>query len=91
MVLYHLFSQLFDFHIDGVIQVSMFMCVLICLCFILTRGQSSSILMGNKLDASILGVNTIDMKITLGKTIHLKNMQHVPTINMNLISVCLLC
>jgi hypothetical protein len=45
--------------------------------------RSSSILMGNGFAASALGVGTIGLKLTLGKTVHLKN-DH-------LISVSLLC
>jgi hypothetical protein len=35
--------------------------------------QSFSILMGNKSAASILGVGMGELKLTLGKTVHLKN------------------
>jgi hypothetical protein len=52
---------------------------------------SSSILMRNRSHVSILGVGTVKLKLTSGKIIHLKNVQHAPTINMNLISVSLLC
>jgi hypothetical protein len=48
---------------------------------------SSSILMGNGFPISIPGVVTVELKLTLGKTVHLKNVQHAPTINRNLISV----
>jgi hypothetical protein len=47
--------------------------------------------MGNRSAASVLGVGTVELKLTLGKSIHLKNVQHAPTINRNLISVSLLC
>jgi hypothetical protein len=47
--------------------------------------------MGNRSTASVLGVGMIDLKLTSGKTIHLKNVQHGQTINRNLISVSLLC
>jgi hypothetical protein len=47
--------------------------------------------MGNRPAASVLGVGMIDLKLTSGKTVHLKNMQHDPTTNKNLISVSLLC
>jgi hypothetical protein len=39
----------------------------------------------------ILEVGTVNLKLTTGKTVHLKNMQHAPTINKNLMSVSLLC
>jgi hypothetical protein len=47
--------------------------------------------MGNTSVTSILGVGMVELKLTLGKTVHLKNVQHAPTINSNLISVSLLC
>jgi hypothetical protein len=47
--------------------------------------------MGNRSAASVLGVGMVELKLTLGKTIHLKNVRHAPTINRNLISVSLLC
>jgi hypothetical protein len=53
--------------------------------------RSFSILMGNRSAASVLSVGTVELKLTLGKTIHFKNVQHAPTINKNLISVILLC
>jgi hypothetical protein len=53
--------------------------------------RSSSILMGNGSAPSDLGVGMVELKLTSGKTVHLKNMQHAPTINRNLISVSLLC
>ena len=53
--------------------------------------QGSSVLMGNGSHASVRGVGTIDMKFTSGKIVQLKNMQHVPTINKNLVNGSLLC
>jgi hypothetical protein len=53
--------------------------------------RCSSIFMGNGSAASVLGVGMVDLKLTSGKTVHLKNMQHDPTTNKNLISVSLLC
>jgi hypothetical protein len=47
--------------------------------------------MGNISAASVLGVGTVELKLTSGKTVHLKNVQHALTINKNLISVSLLC
>jgi hypothetical protein len=43
--------------------------------------------MGNVFPISIPGVVTVELKLTLGKTVHLKNVQQAPTINRNLISV----
>jgi hypothetical protein len=46
--------------------------------------------MGNKAHASVRGVGTVDLKLTSGKTMQLKNVQHVPSIRKNLISGSLL-
>ena len=48
-------------------------------------------LMGNGSHASVRGVGMIDLKFTSGKIMQLKNMQHAPTINKNLVSGSLLC
>ena len=41
---------------------------------------TSSLLMGNGSHARVLGVGTVNRKFTSGKTVQLKNVQHVPTI-----------
>jgi hypothetical protein len=46
--------------------------------------------MGNGSHASVRGVGTVDLKFTSGKIVQLKNVQHVPTIHKNLVSVSLL-
>jgi hypothetical protein len=48
-------------------------------------------MMGNKSATSIHGVRTVDLKLTSGRTIHLKNMCHAPTKSKHLITVSLLC
>jgi hypothetical protein len=53
-------------------------------------GRASSLLMGNGARATVRGVGTIDLKLTLGKTMQLKNVHHVPSIK-NLISGSMLC
>jgi hypothetical protein len=53
--------------------------------------QDSSVMMGNVSHASVRGVATVDLKLTLGKIVQPKNMQHVPSINKNLVSDSLLC
>jgi hypothetical protein len=53
--------------------------------------DSSSILMGNGSRATVHGVGRVDLKLTSGKTLSLKNVQHVPRINRNIISGSLLC
>jgi hypothetical protein len=51
----------------------------------------SFVLMGNESHASVHGVGTVDLKLTSGKIVQLKNVQHVPSINKNLVSDSLLC
>jgi hypothetical protein len=53
--------------------------------------QDSSMLMGNGSHASVCGVGTVDLKLTSGKIVQLKNVQHVPSISKNLVSGSLLC
>jgi hypothetical protein len=53
--------------------------------------RDSSMMMGNVSYASIHGVGTIDLNLTSEKTVQLKNVQHVPSINKNLINGSLLC
>jgi hypothetical protein len=47
--------------------------------------------MGNGSHVHVLGVGTVNLKLTLGKTVRLKNVQHVPTVKKNLVSGYLLC
>ena len=49
-------------------------------------GRTSSLLMGNGARAAIHGVGMVDLKLTSGKTVQLKNVHHVPSIKKNLIS-----
>jgi hypothetical protein len=53
--------------------------------------RDSFVLMRNGSHASVRGVVTVDLKLTLEKIVQLKNMQHVPSINKNLVSGSLLC
>jgi hypothetical protein len=53
--------------------------------------RDSFMLMRNGSHASVRGVVMVDLKLTLGKIVQLKNMQHVPSINKNLVSGSLLC
>jgi hypothetical protein len=43
-------------------------------------GGAGSLLMGNMSHVRVLGVGTVNLKLTPGKTMRLKNVQHVPTI-----------
>jgi hypothetical protein len=54
-------------------------------------GQASSLLMGNGARVAVRGVGMVDLKLTSGKTVQLKNVYHVPSIKKNLISGSLLC
>jgi hypothetical protein len=53
--------------------------------------RDSSVMMGNGSQASIRGVGMVNLKLTLEKIMQLKNVQHVPSINKNLVSDSLLC
>jgi hypothetical protein len=52
---------------------------------------TSSVLMGNGSRATVRGVGMVDPKFTLGKTVRLKNVHQVPSIEKNLVSGSLLC
>jgi hypothetical protein len=49
------------------------------------------VMMENGSRASIHGVGTVDLKLTSGKMVQLKNVQHVPSIKKNLVCGSLLC
>jgi hypothetical protein len=51
--------------------------------------RDSSVKIGNGSHAYVHGVGTVDLKLTSGKI--MKNMQHVHSINKNLVSDSLLC
>ena len=53
--------------------------------------RTSSLLMGNGARAHVRGVGTVDLKLTSGKTVQLRNVHYVPSIRKNLISGSLLC
>src|SRR3954469_2541952 len=53
--------------------------------------RDSSVLMGNGSHATVRCVGTVDLKFTSGKIVQLRNVQHVPTMNKNLVSGSLLC
>jgi hypothetical protein len=48
-------------------------------------------MMENKSHVSIHGVGMVDLKLTSGKIVQLKNMQHISSINKNLVSGSILC
>jgi hypothetical protein len=53
--------------------------------------RDSSILMGNGSHAFVHGVGTVGLKFTSRKIVQLRNVQHVPSMNKNLVSGSLLC
>ena len=52
---------------------------------------TSPVLMGNGSHAFVRSVGTVDLKFTSGKTVRLKNVHHVSSINKNLVSGSRLC
>ena len=54
-------------------------------------GNTGALLMGNDSHARVLGVDTVILKFTSGKTVLMKNVQHVPSIKKNLVSGSQLC
>jgi len=53
--------------------------------------RSDTLLMGNGSRAHVLGVGTIILKFTSGKTMPLKSVEHVSCIKKNLVSASMLC
>ncbi|XP_066392622.1 uncharacterized protein [Miscanthus floridulus] len=58
--------------------------------FVLSVERSDALLMGNGSRAYVLGVGTVILKFTLGKTMPWKSMQHVSSIKKNLIMLKIL-
>jgi len=54
-------------------------------------GRTGALLMGNGSHARVLGAGTVVLKFTSGKTVLLKNVQHVPSIKKNLVSASQMC
>jgi hypothetical protein len=53
--------------------------------------RDSPVLMGNGSHASVRGVGMVDLKFTSGKIVQLRNVQHAPSMNKNLVSRSLIC
>jgi hypothetical protein len=53
--------------------------------------QDSSVIMENGSHASVHGVGTVDLKLTSENIMQLRNVQHIPSINKNLVNDSLLC
>jgi hypothetical protein len=54
-------------------------------------GRTGALLMGNGLRAYVLGVGMVNLKFTSGKTVLLKNVQHVPSIKKFFVSGSMMC
>jgi hypothetical protein len=54
-------------------------------------GRTGALLMGNGSRAHVHGVGSVILKLTSRKMVLLKHVQHVPSINKNLVSISLLC
>jgi hypothetical protein len=54
-------------------------------------GRTRALLMENGSRVHILGAGTVNLKFTSGKTVLLKNVQHVPSIKKNLVSGSMMC
>ena len=53
--------------------------------------RTGALLMENESHERVLGISTVILKFTSGKTVLLKNVQHVPSIKKNLVSGSQLC
>lgn len=53
--------------------------------------RSSSLLMGNRACAVVYGFSKVNQNLPVGKTMQLKNIQHVNLIRKNLMSSLLMC
>ncbi|WVZ85747.1 hypothetical protein U9M48_032635 [Paspalum notatum var. saurae] len=80
--------QYFDWWIDTGANVHVCSDIAMFSSYQVTR--DCSVLMGNGSAASVLGIGTVDLKFTSGKIVQLKNVQHVPSMNKNLVSGSLL-
>jgi hypothetical protein len=48
--------------------------------------RNSTVMMGNGSHATVHSVGMVDLKLTSGKIVQLKNVPHIPTIGKNLVS-----
>ena len=67
------------------------MCANVSLFTSYQAGRTGALLMENGSHARVLGASTVVLKFTSGKTVLLKNVQHVPSIKMNLVSASQMC
>jgi len=66
-------------------------CADACLFSSYQAGGTGALLMENGSHAHVLGAGTVVLKFTSGKTVLLKNMQHVPSSRKNLVSSSQMC
>jgi len=59
---------------------NVYVCANISLFSSYQAGDTRALLMGNGSHARVLGVGTVILKFTSGKTVLMKNVQHVPSI-----------
>jgi hypothetical protein len=70
---------------------NIYVCVDVSLFAFYRVSRTGALLMGNGSRAHVLGVGTVNLKFTSGKTVLLKNMQHMPSIKKNLVSGSMMC
>jgi hypothetical protein len=91
MVIYCLLFFQFVIHlIGGLIKEQIYICADVSLFSSYQVGCTSFLLMGNRMRAAVRGIGTVDLNLTLRKTLQLKNVHHIPSIKKILISSSLL-
>jgi hypothetical protein len=93
VIIYLLFFQ-FVIHLSGgwiYSGANIYVCADVSLFASYQVGRAGALLMGNGSRVHVLGSGTVNLKFTLGKTVLLKNVQHVPSIKKNLISGSMMC
>ena len=92
MIIMLLLFQLVIYQIGGLTPGPIYMCVLIFLCFVLTRSQGlDPYCWGNGSIVAVHGVGTVNLKFASANTVRPRNIQHAPPINKNLVSGSILC
>ena len=71
--------------------VNIHVCADVSLFTFYQAGRTRALLMRNGLHACVLGAGMVVLKFTLGKTVLLKNVHHVPSIKKNLVSASQVC
>ena len=92
IILYLLFSQFVfspEWWMDS--GANIHVCADVSLFTFYQTGRIGALLMGNCSYARVLGAGTVILKFTSGKTVLLKNVQHVLSIKKNLVSGSQMC